>query len=66
VGLHRLSQDAPAPIPIWLVTVAQPRAGERPLGTCAASGPDPMLKPVQRSSVLSCHFDFGVTTTITP
>jgi hypothetical protein len=36
----------------------------RSLGTCATSGSDPTLWPVQCDSVLSCHFDFGVTTTI--
>jgi hypothetical protein len=33
------------------------RAGARPLETCAASSPDPTLRPVQCCSVLSYHLD---------
>jgi hypothetical protein len=30
------------------------------LGTCAALGSDPMLRPVQRDRDWSCRLDFGV------
>jgi hypothetical protein len=62
--LHRPSRDMPAPRPIRLATAVRPLAGTQPLRTCAALGSDPMLRPAQCCSVLSCHLDFGVTTTI--
>jgi hypothetical protein len=65
VELHRPSRDVPAPRPIRLVTAERPRAGTLPLGTCAASGSDPTLRPAQCDSDLSCHLYFGVTTIIT-
>jgi hypothetical protein len=65
VKLHRPSRDVPAPRPIRLATAERPRAGTLPLGTCAALGSDPTLRPAQCDSDLSCHLDFGVTTIIT-
>jgi hypothetical protein len=64
VGLYRPSRDMPAPKPIWLATVVWPLAGTRPLGTCAASGSDPTLRPVQCDSVASCHLDSSVSVMI--
>jgi hypothetical protein len=64
VELHRPSRDAPAPIPIWLETAVRPHAVAQPLGTCAASGPDPTLWPAQCCSVLSCHLDSSVSVMI--
>jgi hypothetical protein len=34
------------------------------LGTCAASGSDPTLRPAQCASDLSCHLDSSVSTMI--
>jgi hypothetical protein len=65
MGLHWPSRDVPAPRPIRLATAKRPRAGTLPLGTCASSGSDPTLRPVQCDSDLFCHLDFGVTTIIT-
>jgi hypothetical protein len=36
-----------------------------PLGTCATSGLDPMLRPAQCASGQSYHFDLGITAVIT-
>jgi hypothetical protein len=60
VKLHRPSRDVLAPRLIRLATVVRPLAGMRPLGTCAASGSDPTLRPAQCCSVLSCHLDSSV------
>jgi hypothetical protein len=46
VELHQPSRDVPAPRPIRLATAMQPLAGAWPLGTCAALGSDPTLRPV--------------------
>jgi hypothetical protein len=62
--LHRLSRDVPAPRPIRLATAVRPLAGTRPLGTCAASGSDPTLRPAQCCSVLSCRLDSSVSVRI--
>jgi hypothetical protein len=62
---HWRSRDVPAPRPIRLATAERPRAGTLPLGTCAASGSDPTLRPAWCDTDLSCHLDFGVTTIIT-
>jgi hypothetical protein len=35
-----------------------------PLGTCAALGSNPMLRPAQRSSFLSCRLDSSVSVMI--
>jgi hypothetical protein len=64
VGFHRTSRDVPAPRLIRLATAERPRAGTLPLGTCAASGFGPMLRPAQRCSVLSCRLESSVSVMI--
>jgi hypothetical protein len=58
-------RDVLAPDLIRLVAAWQSQAGSCSLGTCAASGSDPTLRPAQCASDLSCRLDFGVTTVIT-
>jgi hypothetical protein len=61
---HRPSRVVPAPRPIRLATAMRPLAGTRPLGTCAASGSNPTLWPVQCCSVMSCRLDSSVSVMI--
>jgi hypothetical protein len=62
---HQPSRDVSASKPIRLATAGRPRADTLLIGTCAALGSVPTLRPVLCASDLSCHLDFGVTTIIT-